>query len=762
MKKIFAVLWIFAASIVGAVAETTPAPEAVSTDAAARLVKRVFPAAASEFVFEKISDVPASEKIVYEIDNAPGGKIVVRGNTTVALTSGFYQYLKSFCHGQITWGARNIPAFKKGTPLPRVTKKIRHESALVTRYAYNYCTHGYTMSWWSWEDWEKEIDWLALHGFNLALVIEGQEAVWQNTFSKFGYTKEEMRNWLSAPNYLPWQFMGNMEASMPASQNIIDKRAELGKKIADRMRELGIAPVLQGYYGMIPHKFLEKHAGAKVVVQGIWAGGNKRPDMLDPADPLFSPIAKTFYEEQKKLFGDCRFFAADPFHEGGKTGDMDRGTVYRQVQNTMLEFEPNAVLVKQCWQASNSEMFDAGKKDRSLALDLYCDKYPFWKNCNGYNGTPWIWCLLQNFGGNTGMEGNLRGLCNGLRDAMTSPDRGKLVGVGIVPEGSFNNPVIFELLSDIAVRGSVPENVEKWLDAYILSRYGKKSEALSRAWKILLETAYSYTAKEGPLNSALPARPQFGMFIKARFWASNKAIPYNNTKLLEALTLFDSERKNFADKETFRYDFADLQRQVVDNLSHAVYVEINNAWNSHDKSFFTSTTKDFMRLFELSASRFSQFPSHDRDDEAFSQSFAKWLNDAQKIAQKKADKDYLQKCAAIFLTRWVASPGTDLEDYAFREWTGLTENYYAARWKLFFDEAKKALSAGDKFDQDAFDAKLNALEDEWLNNVAKKQKHAARARNTLAEISALVKKYAGTKIPDSARPEDDPVGIQEH
>lgn len=66
------------------------------------------------------------------------------------------------------------------------------------------------------------------------------------------------------------------------------------------MRELGIAPVLQGYYGMVPYKFKEKHPGARIVEQGIWAGGNRRPDMLDPADPLFAPIARAFYEEQKK------------------------------------------------------------------------------------------------------------------------------------------------------------------------------------------------------------------------------------------------------------------------------------------------------------------------------------------------------------------------------------------------------------------------------------------------------------------------------
>lgn len=729
----------------------------VNPAAAAALAKRISPAIAENVVFEALPGVPAKEKIVYELESAPNGKLIVRGNTTVALTSGFYQFLKEFCHVQITWGAHSVPALKKGVALPKVPKKIRVESPLVLRYAYNYCTHGYTMSWWDWNDWEKEIDWLALHGFNLALVIQGQEAVWQNTFSRFGYTKEEMRRWLCAPTHMPWQFMGNMEAMMPPPQSIIDKRAKLGKAIVARMRELGIRPVLQGYYGMVPHGFKGKHPAAQICPQGGWAGGQRRPDMLNPGDPLFAPIAKTFYEEQKKIFGKCLYFAADPFHEGGSSAGMDRGTVYRQVQDAMLAFEPDAILVKQCWQNSNAEMFNAGKKDHSLALDLYADRAPFWQKCNGYNGTPWLWCLLQNFGGNTGTEGDLQGLCDGLKKALTAPDRGKLVGVGIVPEGTFNNPVIFELLSDIAVRGNVPESLDDWLDGYLKSRYGKSSQALTDAWKILQKTAYGYTAKEGPVNSALPARPRFGKFIKARFWASNMAVPYENAELLKALRLFDSQKERFARKSTFRYDYADLQRQVIDNLSHAVYTKLNEAWEAKDKAAFSAASKDFLRLFALCESRFSQFPKYKNDAALFSQSLEKWLADAQRFGSKKAEKEYLSACAQLLLTRWVPNAGTNLDDYAFREWTGLTTAYYAKRWEMFFDEAQKSLATGTPFDQNAFNQKLNAFESNWRAPA----KHRGKIiSDSSAEIAKLVKKYAGTQISDN-RPDDSPLGVQD-
>lgn len=53
--------------------------------------------------------------------------------------------------------------------------------SLCPRYRYyqNVCTQSYSYAWWDWERWEREIDWMALSGINLALAFLGQELVWQ-------------------------------------------------------------------------------------------------------------------------------------------------------------------------------------------------------------------------------------------------------------------------------------------------------------------------------------------------------------------------------------------------------------------------------------------------------------------------------------------------------------------------------------------------------------------------------------------------------
>lgn len=47
------------------------------------------------------------------------------------------------------------------------------------RYYQNACTQSYSYTWWDWARWEREIDWMALSGINLAPAFAGQEAAWQ-------------------------------------------------------------------------------------------------------------------------------------------------------------------------------------------------------------------------------------------------------------------------------------------------------------------------------------------------------------------------------------------------------------------------------------------------------------------------------------------------------------------------------------------------------------------------------------------------------
>src|ERR671922_137088 len=108
---------------------------------------------------------------------------------------------------------------------------------------------------------------LALTGVNEVLVYAGADAVYYDTFREFGYSDAELRAWIPAPAHQPWWLLQNMsEFGGPVSRRLIEKRAALARKITDRVRELGMTPVLPGYFGTVPDDFVAKYGGDAAIV----------------------------------------------------------------------------------------------------------------------------------------------------------------------------------------------------------------------------------------------------------------------------------------------------------------------------------------------------------------------------------------------------------------------------------------------------------------------------------------------------------------
>ena len=129
---------------------------AQGSESSLAFIHRVIPDRAASFVVEKLSATESPDVFGIESRN---DKIVLRGNNGVAVASALYYYLTHFCHCQITWNGTNLNIPKV---LPRVDKKVHETSPYSYRYYMNYCTFNYSMSWWDWKRWEKEIDWMAL------------------------------------------------------------------------------------------------------------------------------------------------------------------------------------------------------------------------------------------------------------------------------------------------------------------------------------------------------------------------------------------------------------------------------------------------------------------------------------------------------------------------------------------------------------------------------------------------------------------------
>jgi len=147
---------------------STSAQAATPEETARGVVERLLPEAAGQFVLESI---PAADgRDVFEIESRDG-KIVVRGSSGVAISSGVNWYLKYHCHCHVSFCGDQL---RLPSPLPAVEKKLRRVSPFRYRYCCNYCAFSYTLAFWDWAQWERMIDWMALHGVDMPLAVTGR------------------------------------------------------------------------------------------------------------------------------------------------------------------------------------------------------------------------------------------------------------------------------------------------------------------------------------------------------------------------------------------------------------------------------------------------------------------------------------------------------------------------------------------------------------------------------------------------------------
>ncbi|MEO7292408.1 MAG: alpha-N-acetylglucosaminidase, partial [Ginsengibacter sp.] len=347
------------------------------------LIKRVLPKHANHFTIGFISK--EDDKDVFEIESK-ADKIILRGSNGVSIASALNYYLKNYAHCQITWNGTNLNI---PNPLPIVIEKVHLKTPYTYRYYLNYCTFNYTMSWWNWERWQKEIDWMALNGINMPLAILGQNSNWRTVYKSFGFTDKDLQDFFSGPAYFNWFWMGNLDKwGGPLPLSWMQSHEVLQKKILDRERSLGMTPVLPAFTGHVPASFKEKFPKAKLK-KTSWVGFPP-VYILDPNEPMFTVIGKKFIEEETKTYGTDHLYSADTFNENTPpTNDsVFLNDVSKKVYQSMALADPNATWIMQGWLFYHGAKFwqptqikallNAVPDDKMIVLDLWSERHPVW------------------------------------------------------------------------------------------------------------------------------------------------------------------------------------------------------------------------------------------------------------------------------------------------------------------------------------------------------------------------------------------------
>lgn len=667
LKKVFLSLFLFSMVLPSFAGVFNPVKD---------LAKRRVPWLASHLLFEKIKPADNGHGL-FELSST-GNRIIIAASDESAAAEGLNWYLEYYCHRSMSHMGDNLSTV---SPIPRLKQKIRMESSFKYRYALNYCTLNYTMSFYDWKDWQHELDWMALHGVNLMLMPIGTEAVWQQTLKKFGLSGKEIFSFLPGPAFNAWWLMSNLEGrGGPVTQNMINRRTALAKRILARMQELGIQPVLEGFYGMVPRVLKTHFPKAHILDQGTWAGGFLRPGFLLPDDPLFHRMAKTYYSEIKKLYGqNIHFFGGDPFHEGGISKGVDLTKAGQLIQDDMQESFPKSTWVLQGWQNNPGKELLAGlKKSNVLVLELAGEKSNDWERREGFDGTPFIWCTANNFGGKSGLYGKLQFFSDEVNHIHSGPYQDLCKGIGIMPEGIHNNPVDYDLMLELAWHQQ-RTGVNDWIKKYALYRYGIVNDSINKAWQIFLQTVYRSpeTPDAGLPEDVFCARPAWNL-KSVSTWGNMKR-DYNEAVFAKGVKIFLTAYPEMKNSITYFIDAIDFSRQALANRGQEVYHQMQNAFQDKDTTAFKEYAHQFVSLMMLDDSLLSMNYNFRLDS---------WLKAAINLGKTPYEKQISLKNAKEQITIWGPDTNseTDLHDYANREWSGLIRTFYLPRWKMFFQE----------------------------------------------------------------------------
>lgn len=620
------------------------------------------------------------------------GLVQIEATSPASMVKGFHAYLGAELDMSISWNVDNVGA-TADSPLPALPDQLPLPSEAISasanvdhRFVGNDTEDGYTGPYRSWDDWERAIDVFAAHGLDEVFVPVGTEAVYLETLTKFGYTEQEILEWIPQPGHQPWWLLQNMSNyPSPVSAELVAERAELGRKITDRLRELGMTPVLPGYFGTVPADFSARNQGAEIVPQGNWVGF-ARPDWLSPAGPVFADVAEEFYASSERILGTSTMYKMDLLHEGGKAGDVNVGDATRAVEDALQAARPGALWVLLGWQNNPPKaVITAADPETTFIVDGLSDRHQLDREAS-WSGTPYAFGSIWNFGGHTTMGAQLS-LWNTRYFEWLEAGDSAMNGVAIMPEAGDNNPVALDFLASRAWAEG-PVDLETWFDDWAERRYGVADESASAAWDVLRSTAYDLPTNDGwseaqdGLYGAVPSLTA----SKAATWSPGTE-RYDMEAFAEALPLLLEAGPAVRATPTYAYDLMDVSRQVLSNTSRTLLPQLAAASADQDAAKFRQLSDEWLANMDL------------LDDVVGTQEqnlLGRWIDQARSSAATAEEAEELQVDALKLVTTWGdrSAVNAGLNDYGNREWQGLVGVYYKDRWEQYLDAQHQALEAG--------------------------------------------------------------------
>jgi len=696
-----------------------------SLDGIYALVQRQIPQHENSFTFTLIEG-DGDSFIISDTSGGTGG-ITVECTTVSACARGVTRY-----GGVDIWwtGSRlsELPVI-----LPSVGQPVNGSAVVPYRYHFNTVTFDYTAAFWDFDQWEAELDWLALRGVNLPLAWVGYEYILTQVFQEVGLTDADIASFFSGPAFQAWNRFGNIQGSWGGdlpTQWINDQYA-LQQQIVQRMSALGMTPVLPAFTGFVPRAMATLYPNASIVNGSQWGGFPStltETSFLEPFDELFTSMQKAFISKQQAAYGAdlTHIYTLDQYNENNPySGDTTYlANISSGTFASLQAADPDAVWMMQGWLFFAAESFWTDDRiqaylggvpdDSMIILDLYAEAAPQWQRTNSFYGKQWIWCELHDYGGNMGMEGNLPELASGPLAALNTAGS-SMKGIGLTMEGQEGNEIVYDFLLDQAW-SSTPLNITSYVEAWVARRYPVQNlpSAAQTAWSILSTTVYSNSNPDtqAVIKSIFELSPDISGLTDRTGHHCTELTYCTNTTIVPALqNLIQATIENplLLTIPEFIYDVVDVTRQLLANRFIDFYNVLVAEFYTSGATAASVTAAGQPLLTILS----------DVDTLLYTSSdflLSNWISDARSLSDNNETyANYLEYNARNQITLW--GPDGEINDYASKQWAGLVGTYYYDRWQTFITYLVDITQNGTAYDDTAIQAELLNIGKQWDSEI---------------------------------------------
>ena len=671
---------------------TLHATETTNPQAVTDLLNRIGGTGTSDRFVTIVNDALSTNGKDVFVITSQDGKPCIKGNCILAVTTGINWYLNHHAHVNLTWNqlTANLAAVDFPVPLGEET----HTCSADLRYYLNYCTYSYSCALWTTERWLQEIDWMALHGINMPLMLVGLDAVWYDLYTQeYGYTAAEVSEHVAGPAFQAWWGMINVEGhGGPNPKWWYERSRALCQTMLARMRSFGMTPVLPAFSGAVPNDFGTKASATEVNNAGTWQGITA-PGLIGHKSNKWEEVSKKYYEHLKAVMGTSKYYAMDVNHEGGTYLHKDNtplsyadqpGFIQALYSALSTNVSSDAVWVAQAWGHNpSSTLLNNVAQGKLMVLDLFGENDPRGKN-GSFGNHNFIYCMLHNFGGRIGLHGRFdKTMDNYYASLSAKPNQCK--GIGATPEGIETNPMLYDMLYELPWMDK-PSNKLDWVKDYTTARYGQVNTQAQNAYDKLYHSVYNCTTgQQGTSEPIVCAQPSLTA-TKVSAW-STAVISHNTDFVIEAADDLLSQVEALSGNN-YNYDLLDVTRQALTDYATTLLQQLNSDWNKggKDNADFAARSQYYLNLIEGIDRLLNTHQSY---------RYGNWGEMARAIASEpaaiaggatSADADWLEHDnLRLQITSWDTKNNWSLFDYSNREWGGMLKDYYMPRWKLFFD-----------------------------------------------------------------------------